>query len=565
MIAGAHRTRVTARPRAASASRPARRPHSGRYRDSNAVGVSIRLVARASEHSSHDGADGRKMRGRSQPTSTSAFGAGRRESHDSSDFYRRFEAPEVTSDSHVEALPDLPQGGSACIETDSAEMVLPGGGPLPGGSVALVVTSPPYFVGKEYEQALGEGSIPKTYLDYLDMLTEVFAECKRVLEPGGRIAVNVANLGRKPYRSLSADVIAILQDRLHMLLRGEVIWRKAEGASGSCAWGSYRSATNPVLRDVTERVVIASKGRFDRALPAAARLSLGLPHESDLAADEFMAATLDVWDIQPESAKRVNHPAPFPVELPQRLIGLYTYKHDLVVDPFMGSGSTLVAAARSGRRYLGYDTDPGYVAIARERVEKEISAGAEGRQVAGPVQSKAAGTIAQELIQEAGFRIVDKKARQPRLGLDVDFVALDGAGCSWYFAVSGAFTTTRGGLVRADTLWKSLGQAFVLGARGRRPLVLLTTDLPKPRSEGDTALRALGPGAVFDVMQMLSDADRSRLTLYGRGGLSTKPLSGFWTDADIAKLGWGSVATESSPSAKSSATELKAGRSTPRT
>ena len=146
-------------------------------------------------------------------------------------------------------------------------------------SVALVVTSPPYFAGKEYEEALGEGHIPASYLDYLDMLTEVFAECVRTLEPGGRIAVNVANLGRKPYRSLSADVIAILQDRLGLLLRGEVIWLKARGASGSCAWGSFRSPANPVLRDLTERVVIASKGRFDRALsrpgPPGARPAVG--------------------------------------------------------------------------------------------------------------------------------------------------------------------------------------------------------------------------------------------------------------------------------------------------
>ena len=96
------------------------------------------------------------------------------------------------------------------------------------------------------------------------MLTAVFAECVRTLEPGGRIAVNVANLGRKPYRSLSADVIAILQDRLGLLLRGEVSGTRP-GASGSCAWGLFRSPANPVLRDLTERIVIASKGRFDRA------------------------------------------------------------------------------------------------------------------------------------------------------------------------------------------------------------------------------------------------------------------------------------------------------------
>src|SRR5206468_5875134 len=144
--------------------------------------------------------------------------------------------------------------------------------------------------------------------------------CRRVLEPGGRIAVNVANLGRKPYRSLAADVIRILQDDLRLLLRGEVVWRKGEGASGSCAWGSFRSAANPVLRDVTERVVIASKGRFDRAKSIDEMRELQLPHENEISPDEFMEATLDVLNIAPESARRVNHPAPFPVELPERLV-----------------------------------------------------------------------------------------------------------------------------------------------------------------------------------------------------------------------------------------------------
>ena len=174
----------------------------------------------------------------------------------------------------------------------------------------------------------------------------------------------MANLGRKPYRSLSADVIRILEHDLGLLLRGELIWQKGEGANGSCAWGSFRSASNPVLRDISERVVVASKGRFDRARTVAQRAADGLPHESTLMTDEFMAMTLDVWTIPPESARRVGHPAPFPVELPDQLIRLYTFKDDLVLDPFMGSGSTLVAAARLGRRYAGYDLDTGYVEIA---------------------------------------------------------------------------------------------------------------------------------------------------------------------------------------------------------
>lgn len=295
-------------------------------------------------------------------TSTSNFGVGKRESHDASAFYDRFTPPVVSTDDQVNPCPVSDQLFCGDART-MAE--------VPDGCVALVTTSPPYFSGKAYEEALGEGHIPGSYVGYLEMLRDVFAESVRVLEPGGRMAVNVANLGRKPYRSLASDVITILQDDLGMLLRGEVVWIKAEGASGSCAWGSYGSAANPVLRDVSERIVIASKGRFDRARRRKERAQQQLPHEDTISTREFLEATLDVWRIQPESAKRVGHPAPFPVELPRRLIELYTYKDDVVLDPFMGSGSTAVAAVRTGRRYVGYDTDPEYVTLAESRIEAE--------------------------------------------------------------------------------------------------------------------------------------------------------------------------------------------------
>jgi site-specific DNA-methyltransferase (adenine-specific) len=239
---------------------------------------------------------------------------------------------------------------------------------IPDACVALVVTSPPYFAGKAYEEEMGQGHIPADYVAYLEMLRDVFAECARVLEPGGRIAVNVANLGRKPYRSLAADVTAILQDDLGLLLRGEVVWVKGKGATGSTAWGSFQSAANPVLRDLSERLVIASKGRFDRAVGRPERTKRGLPHENTITKEEFMAATLDVWHIAPESAKRVGHPAPFPVDLPGRCIRLFTYVDDVVLDPFMGSGTTAVAAVQNGRHFLGAETDTSYVALAEQRI-----------------------------------------------------------------------------------------------------------------------------------------------------------------------------------------------------
>ncbi|HEY6634534.1 MAG TPA: site-specific DNA-methyltransferase [Acidimicrobiia bacterium] len=301
------------------------------------------------------------MTRRRSATATSDFGSGKRESHDSSSFYERFSPPMISGDERVEppvVVDEIFCGDARQIGNDQ----------VADRSVALVVTSPPYFTGKEYESDLAAGHVPASYAEYLEMLHDVLAMCLTKLEPGGRMAINVANLGRKPYRSLSADVISILQDDLGMLLRGEIIWQKARGAGGSCAWGSYRSPQNPVLRDVTERVIVASKGRFDRALKRQMRAQRGLPHEATIATDDFLEATLDVWEMPAASATRVGHPAPFPVELPRRLIELYTYQGDLVLDPFIGSGTTAVAAVETSRHYVGFDTEPSYVDLARERL-----------------------------------------------------------------------------------------------------------------------------------------------------------------------------------------------------
>jgi DNA methylase len=362
----------------------------------------------------------------------------------------------------------------------------------------------------------------------------VFAECRRTLEPGGRIAVNVANLGRKPYRSLAADVIRILQDDLGFLLRGELVWQKAAGASGSCAWGSYRSAVNPVLRDVTERVIVASKGRFDRARSVSRRRTEGLPHESTVGAEDFMTLTLDTWSIPAESAHRVGHPAPFPVELPEQLIRLYTFRNDLVLDPFMGSGSTLIAAALLDRRCVGYDLDSGYVELARRRVAEALSAPSARDHAAGP-DGDTALSLADTALTDAGFTITGRNRRIPGTGVALGFVAEDDARDVWRFDVCGPNTTYRGGMTRVDVAWRALGRATAIrGSQGvdGMPLVLLTTALA-PTGEAATALRAAGPDAFFDLIVLGSDEDTDRLRRYAKGGYTADPQPGFWSVEDL--------------------------------
>ena len=462
-------------------------------------------------------------------TSTSNFGVSGRESHDASGYYDRFRAPDVSDDTTL--LPPIPVA-EPFVVGDARTMTA-----VADGSVALVVTSPPYFAGKAYEEELAAEGIPSSYLEYLEMLTEVFAECVRVLEPGGRIAVNVANLGRRPYRNLAADITRILERDLGLLLRGEIVWQKGEGASGSCAWGSYRSASNPVLRDVTERIVIASKGRFDRALPVAKRAERHLPSHSTVLTDEFLSMTLDVWSIPPESARRVGHPAPFPVELPEQLIRLYTFADDLILDPFMGSGSTLVAASRLGRRYVGYDLDPEYAALARQRVADEGTAPmVNDRKRQALLDGAGAGTVAAAALDAAGFAITGTDVKIPRSSVSMAFTADDAVGRSWMIEVGGSFLSRRGGLCRPDTAVRCLGRlAAVRGRLGPSVnLLVLTTELPEPSHEADQVLRAAGPNLLADVIDVFDEAATDRLARYAAGG-AVEP--GFWTRADLERIG----------------------------
>lgn len=230
------------------------------------------------------------------------------------------------------------------------------------------------FVTKDFIVTHNTYDTDEGFPEYLQMMTDVIAETHRVLEPGGRMCINVAGLGRKPYVPLP-DLIGQIARDIGFLPRGEILWVKGKGMSGSCAWGSWMSPTNPSLRDLHEYILVFSKGRFERALKPTERRELELPWEATIAKEDFMAWTLSVWEMGTESARKVGHPAPFPVELPHRLIQLYSFAGDLILDPFMGSGTTAVAAIQDGRHFVGYENDRqhGYFTQLAGRLAAELA------------------------------------------------------------------------------------------------------------------------------------------------------------------------------------------------
>jgi len=290
---------------------------------------------------------------RKKGTQTSTFGTPGRINHDSSKFYSGKLYEGLNSDKKIVYSENQIQPENLNkIFCKTSEVM----SEIPDNSVHLMVTSPPYNVGKEYDENLSLN-------EYREFLKRVFEETYRVLVPGGRACINIANLGRKPYIPLHSYII---EDMLNIgyLMRGEIIWDKGTSASPSTAWGTYLKANNPVLRDIHEYILIFCKETFTRLNPQ--------KRNSTIKKEEFLEYTKSIWRFPAERASKIGHPAPFPVELPYRLSQLYTFEEEIILDPFVGSGSSCLAALKTNRKYIGYEIDQTYCALAEQRINNYL-------------------------------------------------------------------------------------------------------------------------------------------------------------------------------------------------
>ena len=285
-------------------------------------------------------------------TKTSSFGTKGRVAHDSSKFYNSKLYKEIKNNNSDIIVNEFPNELLNTIIDSSCENMKD----IPNNSLHLMITSPPYNVSKEYDNDLSLN-------EYLNLLKNCFTETYRVLVDGGRACINIANIGRKPYIPLS-DYVSKIMIEIGFNMRGEIIWNKSAGAGISTAWGSFQSASNPILRDVHEYILIFSKGNYKRERDKEEKEL----RKDNITKEEFIEWTKSVWTMNTESAKRIGHPAPFPEELPNRLIKLFSFTNDIVIDPFMGSGTTAIAAIKNKRNFVGYEINKEYINLANNRI-----------------------------------------------------------------------------------------------------------------------------------------------------------------------------------------------------
>ena len=232
-------------------------------------------------------------------------------------------------------------------------------------SVHLIVTSPPYNLGKDYGTARDDA----TYHQYLDWVITWSRQLWRVLEPGGRLCLNIPldiNLSFDDGGKRVTQKTPVLADFTHRLVNDEgwlynttILWLEGN-ISRRTAWGSWLKASDPWVNTAAEAVLVLSKQKRKRD---------GRGKQTVISREEFMDWTLGLWEFRGENSKKWGHPAPFPEELPRRLIRMFSFTDDVILDPFLGSGTTCRAAKDLGRRSIGIDIDARFCGIAKERCQ----------------------------------------------------------------------------------------------------------------------------------------------------------------------------------------------------
>lgn len=243
---------------------------------------------------------------------------------------------------------------------------------LTDNSVNLVITSPPYWSLKDYgvENQIGLGS--GTFDSYLGELNKVWSECVRTLAPDGKICINIMPIlltgahsshGRRETKLLLGEIDEFMRSTGLMFQFGLYIWDKRKIARFS-SFGSYPYPPNLFTTFPYEWITVFSKaGKRDK-------VSADIKAKSKLTVKEWQEWAINsIWEMQPAKSKSEKHPAPFPLEMPRRLIKLHSFWGDLVMDPFLGTGTTALAALNLSRRAVGYELNDRY----RELILRKLS------------------------------------------------------------------------------------------------------------------------------------------------------------------------------------------------
>ena len=227
-------------------------------------------------------------------------------------------------------------------------------------SVDLTVTSPPYNVGKAYDGSQESDSIE--YSEYLRFTEQWLANCYHWTKSTGRLCVNISlDKNRNGKQPLSADVTKIAMD-IGWKYHATIVWNEGN-ISRRTAWGSWKSASAPHVIAPVETIIVLYKDEWKRLRPG----------DSDISADEFKEWVFGVWTFNGESGKRIGHEAPFPRELPKRCIKLFSFKGDVVLDPFVGSGTTMIETINNNRVAVGIEKEKEYCELTLKRVRNECN------------------------------------------------------------------------------------------------------------------------------------------------------------------------------------------------